>query len=54
MDDNIILYKDFRDSFKKLFYDESNPVERASFFWEFYNPMMSRILEDEKAHIHKE
>ena len=40
--------------FKKLFYDESNPVERASFFWEFYNPMMSRILEDEKAHIHKE
>jgi hypothetical protein len=39
--------------FKSLFYDESKPIERASFFWKFYKPMMSNILDEEKAFIIK-
>ncbi|WP_419213455.1 hypothetical protein ACNR9Q_04690 [Maribacter sp. X9] len=33
--------------FKSLFYDERNPLERNSFFWNFYRPLISQILEDE-------
>ncbi|WP_276361391.1 hypothetical protein [Daejeonella sp. H1SJ63] len=31
-------------NFKWLFYDSRNPMERASFFWNFYRPMMTNIL----------
>lgn len=30
--------------FKWLFYNTSDPMERASFFWNFYRPMMTKIL----------
>lgn len=30
--------------FKPFFYDKSNPVERKSFFWNYYRPMMTSIL----------
>ncbi|SDM64959.1 hypothetical protein SAMN05421813_11845 [Daejeonella rubra] len=33
-------------NFKWAFYDESNPMDRASFFWNFYRPLMSNIFED--------
>jgi hypothetical protein len=33
--------------FKNFYYDASDPGERKSFFWNFYRPMMTRILEDE-------
>jgi hypothetical protein len=32
--------------FRWLFYDSSDPGDGASFFWNFYRPMMSRILLD--------
>lgn len=31
---------------KWLFYDERKPMERHSFFWNFYRPMVTKILED--------
>ena len=37
--------------FKGLFYSDTDPGERKSFFWNFYRPMMTRILEDEYKHI---
>ncbi|MHB1923042.1 MAG: hypothetical protein ACYCOO_12525 [Chitinophagaceae bacterium] len=33
--------------FKFLFYDTSDPVERKSFFWKFYKPLMTNILYDD-------
>lgn len=33
--------------FKFLFYDTENPMERKSFFWNFYKPLMTNILEKE-------
>lgn len=33
--------------FKSFFYHEDEPGERKSFFWNFYRPMMTRILENE-------
>ncbi|MDO3694909.1 hypothetical protein QVZ41_08640 [Wenyingzhuangia sp. chi5] len=39
--------------FKWLFYDESNPMERKSFFWEFYYPLLNTILEEEKEILNK-
>lgn len=33
-------------NFNWLFYDKRNPMERASFFWNFYRPMMTKILND--------
>jgi hypothetical protein len=35
--------------FKWMFYDTDDPSERKSFFWEFYRPMMTRILEENAA-----
>jgi hypothetical protein len=35
--------------FKWLFYNTEDPSERKSFFWEFYRPMMSAILEENVA-----
>jgi len=32
--------------FKGFFYDDTDPAERKSFFWNFYRPMMTRILEE--------
>jgi hypothetical protein len=32
--------------FKPLFYDSDNPVERKSFFWNFYRPLLTNIFED--------
>lgn len=32
--------------FKSFFYNSSNPGERASFFWNFYQPMMTTIVND--------
>lgn len=37
--------------FKWLFYNNRNPSERASFFWNFYNPLMTRILDQEKLKL---
>lgn len=34
------------EAFKALFYDSSNPIERHSFFWDFYQPLMNHILGD--------
>ncbi len=33
--------------FKFLFYDTEDPMERKSFFWNFYKPLMTNILEKE-------
>ncbi|WP_150451959.1 hypothetical protein [Arenibacter lacus] len=33
--------------FKGFFYDDRNPLERGSFFWNFYNPLISQILSKE-------
>jgi hypothetical protein len=33
--------------FDWLFYNSDDPVERSSFFWNFYRPMMDGILNDE-------
>jgi len=33
-------------NFKWLFYDTRNPMERTSFFWNFYRPMMTKILNE--------
>jgi hypothetical protein len=32
--------------FKWMFYNSSDPTERSSFFWNFYRPLMSGILND--------
>lgn len=32
--------------FRKLFYNDDIAAERASFFWEFYQPMIKKILDD--------
>jgi hypothetical protein len=32
--------------FRGFFYDDRQPLERKSFFWNFYRPMLSRILAD--------
>jgi len=37
--------------FKSFFYNEADAGERKSFFWNFYRPMMTRILEDEYKHL---
>lgn len=34
--------------FRWLFYNENEPLERASFFWKFYKPLISKILEEEQ------
>lgn len=34
--------------FKWLFYNTSDPMERSSFFWNFYRPLVTSILLDEK------
>lgn len=31
---------------KSFFYDERHEMERASFFWKFYRPLLTNILED--------
>ncbi|MGN8056122.1 hypothetical protein ACTJKN_07610 [Pedobacter sp. 22163] len=40
-------------AFKWLFYDTSNPMERSSFFWNFYRPMMTTILDQEREYNNK-
>jgi len=40
-------------AFKWLFYDTSNPMERSSFFWNFYRPMMTTILDQEREYNKK-
>jgi hypothetical protein len=37
--------------FKGLFYDDRDPLERGSFFWNFYRPMITQILKDEVRSI---
>jgi len=32
--------------FQRLFYDGADPAQRTGFFWGFYRPMMTRILND--------
>jgi hypothetical protein len=32
--------------FSKLLYDGGDPADRVGFFWDFYRPMMTRILRD--------
>ena len=32
--------------FRKLFYNDDIAAERVSFFWEFYRPMINKILDD--------
>ena len=32
--------------FRKLFYNDDIAAERVSFFWEFYRPMVTTILQD--------
>ena len=38
-------------AFKSLFYDDRQPLERASFFWKFYRPMLGSILKNQKAKL---
>ncbi|NKI26408.1 hypothetical protein HCG49_07525 [Arenibacter sp. 6A1] len=33
--------------FKGFFFDDRDPLERGSFFWNFYKPMVTEILENE-------
>jgi hypothetical protein len=35
-----------------LFYNEANPYERKSFFWKYYRPMVTKILNDYYNEIH--
>jgi hypothetical protein len=35
--------------FKFLFYDTEDPMERTSFFWNFYRPLINNILDKEKS-----
>ncbi|MGF7230625.1 hypothetical protein [Arachidicoccus sp.] len=35
-----------------LFYDVSNPNERKSFFWQYYRPMVTKILDDYYKELH--
>ncbi|WP_285009141.1 hypothetical protein [Pedobacter faecalis] len=37
--------------FKWLFYNSDNPMERSSFFWNFYRPMVTNILQAEKDRL---
>ncbi|HVW61290.1 MAG TPA: hypothetical protein VHC48_14665 [Puia sp.] len=37
--------------FKSFFYNDAELGERKSFFWNFYRPMMTRILEDEYSRL---
>lgn len=39
--------------FKWLFYDKSIPMERKSFFWEFYYPLLNTILDEEREILAK-
>ena len=39
--------------FKWLFYNSDDAMERSSFFWNFYRPMMTKILKEEKSHLRK-
>ncbi|WP_423148186.1 hypothetical protein [Rubrolithibacter danxiaensis] len=32
--------------FRKLFYNNKNASDQANFFWAFYNPFMSKVLDD--------
>jgi hypothetical protein len=32
--------------FESMFYDKNDQMERSSFFWNFYKPMLTNILED--------
>lgn len=32
--------------FNFLFFDESDPMERKSFFWKYYRPLLTKILKD--------
>ena len=48
IDLNTSYFKGIR-LFKGMFYDEDDPMERASFFWNFYRPMLSNILKDYSA-----
>ena len=36
--------------FKFLFYDTEDPMERKSFFWNFYKPLITSILDKEQKH----
>jgi hypothetical protein len=37
--------------FKFLFFDESDPMERKSFFWKYYRPLLTRILREHETRI---
>lgn len=39
--------------FRKFLYNNDIAAERASFFWEFYNPMMKTIISDYYQEIHQ-
>lgn len=39
--------------FKWLVYDKANPMERKSFFWEFYRPMITAILDNYYHHLRR-
>ena len=32
-----------------MFYNSDDPAERKSFFWTFYRPMITAILDEQKA-----
>ncbi len=38
--------------FEGFFYNEQDALERKSFFWKFYRPMLSEILEDYNQNLH--
>jgi hypothetical protein len=39
--------------FKGVFYDDRDPSERSSFFWEFYRPLLNKILDEEMEILDK-
>ncbi|MCM4167208.1 hypothetical protein KCTC52924_02788 [Arenibacter antarcticus] len=40
--------------FKGFFYDDRDPLERGSFFWKFYKPMVTQILKTEMQLINQD
>lgn len=40
--------------FKFLFFNESDPMERKSFFWRYYRPLLTKILKDHYKTLSKQ
>ncbi|MDF0693667.1 hypothetical protein [Aquirufa ecclesiirivi] len=41
------------DAFQFLFFNDNDPMERKSFFWKFYRPLMNHILDEANQKLQK-